>query len=295
MKQEFSFTNSFGDTLFGHAWEIDNPDKVLFLVTGMAEHSSRYNDFALFLNENGYSVFCLDHYGQGKNGELGKPGKNYFFKMEKTIKEVIDDLKKKFGKPVYIFAHSMGSFVTQGFIQEYKGDVEKAVICGSNGKTILFKLGNMAAHLIVNKKNYNKEAKLLQAMSIGAYEKTVKDKESINSWISYNKENVKEYDRDELSGFKCSNGFYYEFFKGLASLHNSKKMKEVNKNIKILIVGGEDDPVGNCSKGLIKLNKEYNKLGISSELIIYPKMRHEILNEEENQKVYLDILNFLNK
>ena len=46
---------------------------------------------------------------------------------------------------------------------------------------------------------------------------------------------------------------------------------------------------------LIKLNKEYNKLGISSELIIYPKMRHEILNEEENQKVYLDILNFLNK
>jgi alpha-beta hydrolase superfamily lysophospholipase len=29
-------------------------------------------------------------------------------------------------------------------------------------------------------------------------------------------------------------------------------------------------------------------------VIIYPNMRHEILNEDDNEKVYLDILGFLN-
>ena len=146
MKEEFKYTNQFNDELYGHKWVVKDEEAILLLVTGMAEHSSRYNHFASFLNENKISVYCLDHYGQGKNGKLGNPGKDYFFKMEATIDELINKFKKE-TKKVYLFAHSMGSFITQGYIQEYKGNLDKVVLCGSNGKTILFKLGNFLAHL----------------------------------------------------------------------------------------------------------------------------------------------------
>ena len=86
--KEISFKNRFNDVLFGNSWEIENPKNIVLIVTGMAEHSARYDDFAKFLNENGYSVYCLDHYSQGnvKNGELSNPVHDYFSKMIETIK-----------------------------------------------------------------------------------------------------------------------------------------------------------------------------------------------------------------
>lgn len=293
MKEKFEYVNGFNDKLLGHKRISQNEEAVMVLVTGMAEHSSRYDDFATFLNENGISVYCLDHYGQGENGTLGHPGHDYFFKMERTIKELVLQFKNE-NKKVFVFSHSMGSFVTQGFVQEFGGLADKVVLCGSNGKTILFKIGYFVAKCIVNKKNYAKKAGLLYKLSIGAYEKSFKE-EGKNAWLSRNKANVETYENDPLSGAECTNGFYYEFLKGLNSLHNKKKMEKINKDLKILIIGGNEDPVGNFSKGLVKLNDEYHKYGVNSELIIYENMRHEILNEENNKKVYQDVLNFLKK
>ena len=55
--EEISFKNRFNDTLFGTSWEIDNPKAIVMIVTGMAEHSRRYDDFAKFLNENHFRFF----------------------------------------------------------------------------------------------------------------------------------------------------------------------------------------------------------------------------------------------
>ena len=295
--KEISFKNRFNDVLFGNSWEIENPKNIVLIVTGMAEHSARYDDFAKFLNENGYSVYCLDHYGQGngKNGELGNPGHDYFSKMIETIKEYILFLKGKHSKKVYLFAHSMGSFASQGFIEKYSTIVDKVVLCGSNGRNPLIKLGYLYTKCFINKKNYNKKAGFVHALSIGAYEKSVKNAKSNNDWISYNAENVKKYDEDPFSGYLPTNGFYKEFLKGLNSIQKTKNIKSISKTLPILIIGGKDDAVGNFSKGLVQLNKMYKKHGLNSSLIIYDNMRHEILNEVEHIKVYKDVVNFFDK
>ena len=296
--KEISFKNQFGDNLFGNSWEVENPTKILLLVTGMAENSARYDDFATFLNKNGISVFCLDHYGQGlgKNGELGNPGPDYFFKMQDTMLEYIKVLKNRFpGLPVYLFAHSMGSFVTQGFIEKYSENVDKVVLCGTNGRNPLVKIGYLATKLFIHKSNYNKKAGFIHDLSIGAYEKTVKDGISNNARISFNEENVKKYDEDEFSGYKPTNGFYKEFMKGLMSIQKTKNIRAISKNVKIMIIGGDSDAVGNNGKGLLKLNKLYKDNGLNSRVVIYKNMRHEILNEKENTKVYQDVLKFFNE
>lgn len=292
---EISFLNSYNDTLFGNKWVIDNPSKILLIVTGMAEHSERYDEFARYLNNEGFNVFCLDHYGQGKNNNDMNPPSNYFFKMEDTIKEYIEILKEQFDLPVYLLAHSMGSFITQGFIEKYSNSVDKVVIMGSNGRNSLIKVGKLLTKIYVNNKNKDKKATLLHNLVLGSYEKTCKNDESKNAWISYNKENVKAYDNDPLSGVKPTNNFYKEFIKGLDSIQKDKNIKTINKNLPILIVGGKDDPVGNYGKGLNSLYKLYKKHNLNVEIIIYENMKHEILNELDNKKVYKDILTFFDK
>ena len=80
--------------------------------------------------------------------------------------------------------------------------------------------------------------------------------------------------------------------KGLKSIQKKKNVKMISQTLPILIIGGEDDAVGNFGKGLEKLAALYKKYNLNVKLIIYEKMRHEILNEKDNLKVYNDILNF---
>ena len=267
MMQEISFKNRYNDVLYGTSWEIDNPDAIVIIVTGMAEHSRRYDDFATFLNKHNYSVYCIDHYGQGigKNGELGNPGRDYFFKMQETIKEFILKMKGDTGLKVYLFAHSMGSFVTQGFIEKYSRIVDKVVLCGSNGRNPLVKFGYIFTKLFINQYNYNKKAGFIHTLSIGAYEKSVKNAKSNNEWISFNEDNVKKYDEDSFSGYRPTNGFYKEFMKGLMSIQKSKNVKQISPKLPILIIGGKDDAVGNFGKGLTKLEKLYLKYGLEDD------------------------------
>ena len=69
-------------------------------------------------------------------------------------------------------------------------------------------------------------------------------------------------------------------------------LKQNSLMSKVLIIGGSKDPVSNFSKGLISLNNEYRKYGINSRLIIYENMRHEIINEKNNDEVFENIKDF---
>ncbi len=291
--EELKYETRYGYPLLGTKWEIENPKEIVLIVTGMAEHSKRYDHFATFLNRHGFSCYCIDHHGQGKNEPLGRPGEDYFAKEIEIYNDFILELKEKYSKKVSVFAHSMGSFITQGLIEKYSKNIDRTIICGSNGRNGLVKLGYLVAKIIVNNNNKDKDAKLLYKLSIGAYEKTVGKGESPNAWISYNKENVTTYDADPLSGFKCSNGFYKEFFKGLASIQKTKNIRNINPKMPILIVGGIDDPVGNNGKGLVNLYNLYKKNGLNVDIKIYEGMKHEILNEVDKMIVYNDIVLFL--
>ena len=62
------------------------------------------------------------------------------------------------------------------------------------------------------------------------------------------------------------------------------------------MIGGFDDPVIGGESKFNHLYKFLSKIGyINISKKLYPKMRHEILNEKNNTKVYKDITNFISK
>lgn len=283
----------------GNAWPIKDAKANLVIVTGMEEHSRRYNDFATFLNKNGYSVYILDHYGQGENvenlEELGRWEKSGFRKTVNATDELVCKLRVTC-KPILIMGHSMGSFIVQDYIQRYSNHVSKAIICGSCGKQFSVKIANRLAKILVNKRNYNKKSKLFAKLTFNGYNKSVKSAVTPFDWLSYNANNVNAYIEDPKCGYGSTNGFYKEFFKGLNRINTPKFLSKIRKDLPILLVAGQEDPVGKFGKGVHKLENTYKKLGIKDvECILYPNCRHEILNEENKLDIYKDILCFLEK
>ena len=300
-RKQISIKTVNGDILFGFAWESEKPEGVVVIATGMEEASYRYDDFAKFLNKNGFNVYCVDHYGQGESvvdeSQLGIVPRSFFSKCVR----VLDDVAKKYAikdKPLIIFGHSMGSFMVQDFIQRYNKRPTKAVIMGTNGPNakVLFSMGYPLARLVAKLRGENRKAKFLAGMAVGAYSKSVKDRKTPLDWLSYNEENVQKYIADPKCGYGSSNGFYRELLKGNHRLYKKKFLEKINKELPILVIAGKDDPVGAYGKGPTALVNLYHKLGVKkAELKLYDHMRHEILNEDDKLKVYNDILEFLKK
>lgn len=293
---KYSFKNK--EVLYGASWEIEKPVANVVILTGMEEHTLRYTDLALFLNKHGLSVFAVDYYGQGENivhGNVvkGSVPKNSFQKFVSHIKEVVVKLSLS-GLPVYVIGHSMGSFLVQRIVQIASEYIAKAIVIGSNGPDFAFHLGKIVAKLTVNKKNWNKTSKLLSTLSVGMYAKSIKGAKTPLDWLSYNEENVTNYIANPLDGGPSAKGFYYELLHGTSGLYKKSAYASVRRELPLLFLAGKEDPVGHNGKGVIKLHKFYYNLGFNdTKLVIYEKMRHEILNEDEKEKVYNEIHAFL--
>ena len=67
--------------------------------------------------------------------------------------------------------------------------------------------------------------------------------------------------------------------------------RDVNEALPILMVRGSEDPCTGYEKGAKDSVDTLKQAGFSNiSTITYPHMRHEILNEKENEKVYADVV-----
>lgn len=276
--------------------EVSSPTAAVQISHGMSEHIERYDDFAKFLNKNGYIVIGDDHRAHGLTDikRLGhsEKGKNLFYDTVSDLGEITDYIKEKYNLPVYLFGHSYGSFLSQAYLLKYSDKLVGCVLCGSAfyGR-LTAGFGRFVAGLACVS-GRDKPGKFFANMTFGSYDKKIKNGE--NGWLSNNDESNEKFNNDKNCGFICSNGFYYYFFGGLKDIAKAD-LSVINKNLPIFIIYGDGDYVGGCGKLTEKLYKRYKKAGLIVEKKAYKNMRHEILNEKDNLLVYNDVLKFLIK
>ena len=70
----------------------------------------------------------------------------------------------------------------------------------------------------------------------------------------------------------------------------------IPKDLPILLVSGDQDPVGGMGKGVQQAFDAYKKAGILNvQMHLFENDRHEILNETDHGKVDEYILSWLNQ
>lgn len=300
--QNFNFNTSTGIPINSYKWTPTGEIKAIVQIShGMNEHISRYDEFASFLAGKGYLVYGNDHLGHGgsllEGAELGYISDgDGFADMVDEMKNLTDFIKEEHsGLELFIFSHSMGSFLAQRYIQLYGDEIDGVILSGTNGEPpAALNAGIVLSKMIMKIKGRRYKSKIIDTLSFGTYNKNIKAKRTKFDWLSRDKEEVDKYIADPLCGNLFPVSFFYDLYIGMRDVHKDEYLQKIPKDLPIYIFAGRDDPVGNYGKGIVGLNNVYKRLGITDvEYKLYDKGRHEMLNELNKLEVMIDILNWL--
>ncbi|MFT7128925.1 MAG: alpha-beta hydrolase superfamily lysophospholipase [Gammaproteobacteria bacterium] len=258
--------------------------KALVVIShGMGEHAKRYDEFATSLNRAGFVVYAVDHRGHGASpgprgfGDFGLGGWN----------ALVDDLAQvvRYAQAenphlnTALFGHSMGSFAAQQFLFNHHMLINAVILSGTAALD-----------------------KLLDAMA--SAEESAEGLASFNAgfepartgyeWLSRDVNEVEKYVVDPFCGYDLSPESMMSLASQAAMMANSVEINKISKELPILLLAGDKDPVTGRLEFLKVLQQRYQNAGIKCiDTKFYPDGRHEMLNEINRQDVYVDIREWL--
>jgi alpha-beta hydrolase superfamily lysophospholipase len=284
---------------------------VLLIIHGMAEHSGRYAAFAEKLCEHGIETWAFDMRGHGKTANLslnsaasgGLLGhcadRKAFSKLLGDIESIRAEIEKTCDNPpLFLFGHSFGSFLAQGYI-EYtnKRPLAGCILSGTRGPS---GAAIAAGAHFLNIYSFFRGRRHLSRFSarvvLGGNNRPFQPTRTPCDWLSRDTGTVDAYINDPLCGTLFSAGFFRDMLWILQKIHNVLMIGKIKKSLPIYIFSGSDDPVGGMGKNVTNLVKRYKQEGIADiELILYPNARHECLHEINSGEVISNIIDWINR
>lgn len=274
---------------------------ILQISHGMQEFIDRYEKFAQYLCDRGYLVTGNDHLGHG--GSINSTDDYGYFADKNGNKAVLDDVhklttitKEKYPDlPYFLLGHSMGSFYARQYLFEYGNELDAAIIMGTGHQPLAtVKAGMMACKMFAMSKGWRHRSRAVEAMAFGSYNKKFEPAKTRVEWLTKDDDIKNTYINEPRCSFKFTLNGYYNMFLGISRLHDKNLLNKIPKELSILFVSGQDDPVGDFGKGVEAAVASVKEVGCKNvEMKLYPNDRHEILNELDKDQVYEDLYNWL--
>ncbi len=299
MKNPFSIQSFEELELSGYVWQQEKVDQikgVIVIAHGMAETIERYEAFAEFLASNGYVVYGINQRGHGSNAEmLGYLGEDGWNKMKDDLKHVVERAKTEhIGKPVFVFGHSMGSFLTRDFLLDYSYLLDGVILSGTGFYSRLeLKMGQWLSTRDIRNHGNRHPSKFIDKIAFGKNNKEIKAPKTPFDWLSRDSDKVAAYVADPLCGQMHPSSFFYLFFSALEHILYDGAFSNFKEQLPLLLLSGEMDPVGNYGKGVEKSAKMYQDIGFDTQVKLYKEGRHEMLNEINRNEVFDDVTAWL--
>ena len=301
-KEEFSFPSTSGVCDIRAVRYIPDGEvsAILQISHGMQEFIDRYENFAKYLCDRGFLVTGNDHLGHG--GSVKSEDDWGYFAEENGNQALIDDLyevtkitKQLYpDKPYFLLGHSMGSFYARQYLFEHGDELNGAIVMGTGHQSLnTLNAGITACRMFAMGRGWRHRSKAVNAMAFGSYNKKFEPARTRVDWLTRDEKIVDWYLNEPRCTFMFTLNAYYNMFIGLTRLHDKELLNKVPKQLPILFVSGQEDPVGDFGKGVIEAANSLMDVGCTRVGIhLYPEDRHEILNELNREKVYEDLYNW---
>ena len=270
-----------------------SPTCLIQLLHGLGEHAGRYDRFARACNEQQIAVIAHNHRGHGNSPHAGHyADEDGWDKVIADVKTVRAEVAGRYpGLSTFLFGHSMGSFIAQCFAMRHDGGFAGLILSGSNlaaRSTVL--PAHVAARAIALAMGGRSKNRFLNHAGLGKLNRRFDPARTKVDWLSRDEAEVDRYLADPLCGGDLSNQLWVDLTGGILEISSLRAIALVDQHLPILMLGGEDDPVGG-REGLQQLARAYQETGHDElSLTLYPEGRHEMLNETNRDEVTRDIL-----
>jgi acylglycerol lipase len=261
------FQGPDGTRLLRRSWLPAEPRRALALVHGFAEHSDRYDHFGAWFAARGCAVHAYDHRGHGRSEgrRCHVDSFSHYLDDLQRFLEIVGREHPEF--PTVLVGHSMGGLVVGACLCERKPDVLGAALSApalaldgvSRGRIRLARTLRRA----------------LPHLSIGSG----LDPEG----LSRDPAVVRRYLTDPLVRRRMTLSLATELFDAAARTRGAG----AEVRVPVLLMHGEADRICPPS-GSRAFHAQLR--GPGHRLRLYPRLRHEVFNEPEQEQVFEDLL-----
>ena len=275
---------------------------IVQLSHGMVEFIDRYKPLAEYLAGRGILVTGHDHLGHG--GSIRTKEDYGYFAEPDGNRAVLDDLhamttltKQLYpGVPYFLLGHSMGSFYARQYLCEYGAELDGAIIMGTGYQPkALVTLARTVCRVLAVFFGWKHRSSLVKNLSFLGYNKGLEGR-TPHDWLNRDQAEVDKYRADERCMFTFTLNAYYSMFTGILRLYDTDFLNRMPKDLPLLFLAGDADPVGEQSKGVQRAIDSLKAVGVQNiTQKFYPGARHELLVETNKLEVFADIGDWLDQ
>lgn len=270
---KYSWKTADGLKVYAKTWEPENQTTkgIITLVHGMGEHIDRYDPFAQILTDQGYAILAYDQRGHGQTEGNRGHSPSYDHLLDDLTIAVQKTKELLPAAPHFIYGHSMGGGLATNYLIRKQPDFKAAILSAPyyrlthDQPAIKLKLGRLTQNLV---------PKLTLPNGLNP------------DHISRDKNEVEKYLADPLVHNKISAKMGISIVDaGEYAITHAKEIKTP-----ALILHGTGDEITSAEASQILAEKTGGIVQMKGLDGLY----HEIHHEPEKEKVFEEIIQYLN-
>lgn len=274
------------------------PKAVLQLVHGMCGCKERFEPVMEYLAANGVACITSDLRGHGESikspDDLGYLYKGGYKALISDLRQVSEWGRAEFpGLPYFVLGHSMGSLAVRIYVKENDTQLAGCILCGSPSWNPWAAIGKwlLGTGCLIGLGRIR--PKILQKITADRYNSRFAA-DGPHAWTCSDPEVRKSFRANPLCNFRFTINGGYNLMSMMCETYNSEPWCISNPTMPVMFLAGSDDPCIISEQKFHNAAYAMHKAGYRNVTsILYPHMRHEILNEIDKKTVWKDILEFI--
>lgn len=287
--EKFAFFGFGGAKLPAILWLPDGePKRILQIAHGMTEHIGRYEAFAAVMTAQGIVVAGYDLRGHGKNpgsSDVASFGESGWEASLEDMHLFFDNLSARFaGVPHDMLGFSLGSFLLREYLGRWSEGVSRAIIMGTGYQpTPVLSVMMAIVKGQIKKGGFDNTTDLVRRLSFGTYNQKFRPNRTQSDWLCADTARLDAYLADPLCRKDISSGLFWQLLGAMKRTGSGAACSAWNKDMPVLLLSGQDDPVGDGGKGVLAVKKQLEAAGMKNvSLHLISGARHILLDEHES-------------
>ena len=287
-------------------WEADRPKATIQVVTGLAETSEYYDEFGRFMSQAGYTV-VMHEFRKHAHSQAAYGEGNLFRNLARDCAQMCDVIRQMnqdrgTSLPVILFAHSIGTTVTQLAIWEKMQTWDGIIYTGPSHEVLLpSQKGPLLAKAeeCIQKYGPDAENHLIYKEVFAKLNEPFAAENSSFSFIVSDPKKRRMLRALPYTNPPYTNRFFKDFVVLQADLAYHETLENTADSLKdtpIMFLTGEQDVTAcNGTYGDVQAGLLRDRGCRDVRSIVYPDMRHSILQEPGCRIVLEDVRDWMDE